>query len=110
MGVSIIRDLGNKYGNLGSVLVRHLGRYFVVSGTDRWDNPEWIVVPATRSGRVTGWRDLATRDTKEAALDVLGKWDGKCHCGGDLRALDRCPVCSCELFEIDCGERLGRQS
>lgn len=104
--VTTVKDLGNRYGNLGSVLVTRLGQYFVVSGTDRWGYPEWLVVSATRTGRVTSWRDLATRDTKETALAALAKWTGRCHCGAVIRGRRYCPFCSCKLFAFDCGERV----
>lgn len=103
--VTEVRNLGNQYGNLGSALLRRDGRYFVVSGTDRWGTSEWIVVPATRHGRIASWRDLATRATKAAAIGELARWDGKCHCGTEMGNHSHCPVCSCPLFAIPCGER-----
>ena len=100
--VTTVKDLGNRYGTLGSALVRKDRRHFVVSGTDRYGAAEWLVVPASRGGTVTSWRELCTADTREQAVARLEKWDNRCHCGADLADRDRCPRCSCELFFRDC--------
>ena len=100
----IVRDLGQRYGDLGSVLVQHQGKLFVISGTSAWGYPEWIVVPANAHGAVTSWRDLGTGGTRDAALAVL---EDTCHCGAPLAGSDHCIAdggCGCEQYERYCDE------
>lgn len=104
--VTEVKDLGNRYGNLGSALVRKDGRYFVISGTTRWEHTEWAVFPASRTGRVISWRDLTTRDTREQAVEALSE---HCHCGSPMRGSDHCPFCFCEEGQGHCEERYDGQ-
>lgn len=101
----IIRDLGNRYGNLGSALIRHDGRLLVISGTDAYGYSEWLAVPSNAHGAVTNWRDYATRGSREELMEALAEI---CHCGSPMRGSDHCPHCGCEQYETslvrDCGQ------
>jgi hypothetical protein len=98
----IVRDLGNRYGSEGSVLVRHQGNWFVVSSTMNPDGSvETAAFPGNAHGGVTGWREVCggyglDRDQVMAALEDT------CHCGAPLAGSDHCPSCGCEQYESYC--------
>lgn len=102
----VVRDLKKRYGDLGSVLVKHDGRFLVVSSTVTPIGPETKAFPATRTGKVTSWREVMGGYGLTIA-QVVADLDNFCHCGAPMRGSDHCPFCGCEQFEAFCGERYG---
>jgi hypothetical protein len=102
-GVVTVRDLGSRYGNLGSVLARKDGRYYVVSSTSTPIGPQTLAFRATRRGRITSWREVAG-DYGMTIEQVIADLEGRCHCGADLRGSDHCPACFCGQLEQYCDQ------
>jgi hypothetical protein len=99
--VVTVRDLGNRHGNLGSVLVRKDSRFYVVSSAQTPYGPQTQAFRATKTGKITSWREVAGDYgmTREQVIEELGE---RCHCGADFAGSDHCPHCGCEQYESYC--------
>jgi hypothetical protein len=95
----IVRDLGNRYGDLGSVLARQDGAWFVVSSTTNPDGSrETKAFPANAHAGVTSWREVCG-DYGLTVGQVVEALEDVCHCGSPMRGSDHCPHCGCEQYE-----------
>jgi hypothetical protein len=101
--VKVVTDLGNAHGNLGSVLVRKDGRYYVVSSASTPAGPQTHAFRSSRTGKVTNWREVAG-DYGMTREQVIAELDELCHCGSPMRGSDHCPFCGCEEYEAYCDE------
>jgi hypothetical protein len=100
----IWRDLGNRYGDQGSVLVKHQHKFFVVSSAMTPAGLQTQAFHANAHGGVTSWCEVAG-GYELTVEQVIAEFADLCHCGARLSGSDHCTAlggCGCEQYERYC--------